>query len=95
MTDLSGAVAASFGSLGEERTTRRDPDRRGTKPGRLTPKDMAETLDCRRSPGMDDAWRNRCLPPERLGRGGMSGRDSGRREKGNEDRSGAVAEKRF
>ena len=45
---------------------RRDPDRRGTLPGRLTPKDGLKTSGYRRSPGMDTAWWNRCLPPERL-----------------------------
>ena len=48
MTDISGAVAASCCSFGEERTTRRDPVRRGTKPGRLTPKDLRTRMDAER-----------------------------------------------
>ena len=54
MTDISGAVAASCCSLEEARTTRRDPDRRGTKPGRLTPKKWAETIGKSRASGMDE-----------------------------------------
>jgi hypothetical protein len=45
------AVAASCCSFREERTTRRDPDRRGTKPGRLTLMDRAETFGLARFSG--------------------------------------------
>ena len=65
MTDLSGAVAASCCSLVGLRMTRRDPDQRGTQPGRLTPKKWAGTFGRARSPGMDESRRRR----NREGRG--------------------------
>ena len=45
--------------------TRRDPDQRGTQPGRLTPKKWAGTFGRARSPGMDESRRRR----NREGRG--------------------------
>ena len=65
MTDLSGAVAASCCNQVGERTTRRDPDRLGTKPGRLTPTEWAENYVLHRSSGMDGRRRRR----NREGRG--------------------------
>ena len=43
----------------------------------------------------NDAWRNRCLPPDRRSRAGLPSRDRGRRAQGTGDRSAAVAEVRF
>ena len=75
---------------------RRDPDRRRRKPGPVDAEKYGRKLcitDVLRAwMNAGDAWRNRCLPPDRRSRAGLPSRDRGRRAQGTGDRRAAVAE---